>query len=128
MVKHISEPDMQVIPAATAHPNKKYMVGQSMDNKILVYESKSNFRLNRKKKFTGHQNAGFAIGLTFSPDGKFLASGDSEGKVWFWDWKTAKLFRTIQAHDTVCIDARWHPVNPSWLITCSWDCTIKLWD
>ena len=119
---------MHAIPAATAHPNQKYMAGQSMDNKILVYESKGNFRLNRKKKFSGHQNAGYAIGLSCSPDGKFLASGDSEGKIWFWDWKTAKVYRTMKAHDAVCIDVQWHPAIPSRFISCSWDGTIKMWD
>jgi pre-mRNA-processing factor 17 len=119
---------MHAIPAAAAHPNLKYMVGQSMDNKIVVYESKSTFRLSRKKKFTGHQNAGYAIGLSFSPDGKFLASGDSEGKLWFWDWKTAKVYRTMKVHDSVCIDVQWHPIDPSRMFTCSWDGTIKMWD
>ena len=119
---------MHVVPAAAAHPNLKYMAGQSMDNKILVYEVKGTFRMNRKKKFAGHQSAGYAVNLCFSPDGKFLVSGDAGGKLWFWDWKTARSYKTMSAHDAVCIDVQWHPVYPSRLISCSWDGTIKMWE
>lgn len=128
VIKHISEPDMHAIPAATIHPNRKYFAGQSMDNRIVIYDCKGSFKANRKKKFTGHKNAGYACGLTFSPDGQFLASGDSEGKLWFWDWKSNKNYRTMKVHDQVCIDVAWHPIEPSKVATCSWDGTIKLWD
>jgi pre-mRNA-processing factor 17 len=40
-----------------------------MDNTIVVYDCKGNFKANRKKKFTGHINSGYACGLKFSPDG-----------------------------------------------------------
>ena len=128
VVKHINEPDMHVIASATAHPNQKYMVGQSMDNKILVYELKSAFKMNRKKRFTGHQNSGYAVNLGFSPDGKFLVSGDVGGKMYFWDWKTERVYRVLSAHDSVCIDVQWHPLYPSRVFSCSWDGTIKMWD
>jgi pre-mRNA-processing factor 17 len=96
--------------------------------KIVIYDTKNgNFRMNRKKKFKGHVSAGYACQLTFSPDGQFLASGDSEGRVFFWDWKTCKNYRTIQAHDSVVISVDWHPIEASSFATASWDGTIKLW-
>lgn len=49
---------------------------------MLVYGAEK-FRQNRKKSFRGHNNAGTAIDLAFSPDGQFLASGDSAGFVAF---------------------------------------------
>jgi pre-mRNA-processing factor 17 len=52
------------------HPSNNYYVGQSSDNKIVVYDVKGgNFRSNRKKRFTGHISAGYAVGIAFSPDG-----------------------------------------------------------
>ena len=69
VAKHISEPDMHAIPAATMHPNGKYFAGQSMDNTIVIYDCKGNFKINRKKQFSGHINSGYACGLKFSPDG-----------------------------------------------------------
>lgn len=109
VAKHISEPNMNSIPAATLHPNGQHWAGQSMDDKVLIYDCKGNFKQNKKKVFQGHKNQGFACGIKFSPDGQFLASGDAEGKMWFWNWKTNKNYRTIKAHDQVCIDIDWHP-------------------
>lgn len=128
VMKHINEPDMHVIAAAAAHPNLKYMVGQSMDNKILVYECKSVFKISRKKKFTGHQNAGYAVNLGFSPDGQYLVSGDTSGQMWFWNWEKDKVEKSVRAHESVCIDVQWHPLYPSRVVTASWDGTIKMWD
>ena len=84
-------------------------------------------RLNKKKKFTGHMSAGYAIGLTFSPDGQFVVSGDHDGRVFFFDWKSTKTFSVLNAHNKVCIGVDWHPNEQSTCLTCSWDGTIKLW-
>lgn len=117
VVKHISEPDMHAIPASAMHPNRKYFAGQSMDNRIAIYDCKGGFKLNRKKKFAGHKSSGYACGLTFSPDGQFICSGDADGKLWFWNWKSCKNYRTMKVHDQVCIDVAWHPIEPSKVAT-----------
>jgi pre-mRNA-processing factor 17 len=64
----------------------------------------------------------------FSPDGRFVLSGDGEGKLWFWDWKSHRVFRSFKAHDKVTIGAVSHPLETSKVATCSWDGTIKYWD
>jgi len=64
----------------------------------------------------------------FSPDGRFVISGDGEGKMWFWDWKSHRVFRSFKAHDQVVIGCEWHPLEQSKVATCSWDGTIKYWD
>ena len=99
-----------------------------MDDQIKIYDCGGSFKLNRNKCFTGHKNQGFACGLKFSPDQQFLASGDADGKVWFWNFKTGKNYRTIQCHEGVCIDIDWHPQEKSKMLSCGWDGTIKLWD
>ena len=102
--KHIMDPDMFPIMKAALHPNGKYFAGQSMSGKIMIYDVKGGFKLNRKKQFTGHILKASPCGICFSPDGQFLCSGDALGKLWFWDWKSMKNYRTLAAHDGLCID------------------------
>jgi len=58
----------------------------------------------------------------------YLISGDADGKVFVWDWKTMKLYNKFQAHDSVCIQVLWHPHETSKVATAGWDGLIKFWD
>jgi len=128
VIKYISEPHMHSMPAIAVHPDGNWFVGQSLDNQILVYSTRDRFRLNKKKRFIGHLTAGYACQIDFSPDGHWIMSGDADGKLWFWDWNTCRVLKTLKAHDGVCIGALWHPIEPSRVATCGWDSTIKFWD
>jgi pre-mRNA-processing factor 17 len=80
------------MPAAALHPDGKSMAAQSQDNQVVAFIAVGDkFKINRKKKFTGHSVSGFPCGVTFSPDGQFLVSGDASGKCFFWDWNKGKL-------------------------------------
>jgi WD40 repeat protein len=93
----------------SAYPHaEKYFAAQSLDNQILVY-STDNFRQNRKKRFAGHSVAGYACQVGFSPDGKWISSGDGEGNVVFWDWKTGRIKSRLKAHSKVVIAHEWLP-------------------
>ncbi|XP_050372379.1 uncharacterized protein LOC126790253 isoform X1 [Argentina anserina] len=128
VIKYISEPHMHSMPAISLHPNSNWLAAQSMDNQILIYSTREKFQLNKKKRFAGHVVAGYACQVGFSPDGRFVFSGDGEGRCWFWDWKSCKVFRTLKCHNNVCIGAAWHPLEQSKVATCSWDGLIKYWD
>jgi pre-mRNA-processing factor 17 len=127
-MKYIADPTMHSAPATALSPNGNWLACQSLDNQITVYSTKDKFRCNRKKVFKGHSNAGYACQLGFSPDGRFVASGDGDGKLFFWDWKTCRIFKSLKAHDKVTIGCEWHPLEQSKVATCSWDGTIKYWD
>mmetsp|Transcript_28864 Transcript_28864/g.66518 ORF Transcript_28864/g.66518 Transcript_28864/m.66518 type:complete len:581 (+) Transcript_28864:42-1784(+) len=128
VVKHIAEPTMHSVPAVCKSPDDKFLIGQSMDNKIITYEAFGRFKFVARKQFKGHMNSGYAIMPCFSSDGKWVASGDADGKVWFWDWQKQKNYRVLKAHDGVCIGCLWHPTQTSRVVTCGWDGAIKLWD
>jgi pre-mRNA-processing factor 17 len=128
VIKYISEPSMHSMPSATLYPDGTWFAVQSLDNQVLVYSTRDRFRLNKKKKFTGHLCAGYACQVNFSPDGHFIMSGDADGKVWFWDFHTGRTLKTIKAHEKVCIGCEWHPIEPSRIATCGWDGVIHYWD
>lgn len=128
VIKYISDPYMHSMPVVKLHPNRKWLACQSMDNQVTIYSCKDRFKYNSKKSFKGHLVAGYACGLTFSADGRFMGSGDSMGRLFFWDWKTTRMFRTVQAHKGVCIDIDWHPVHASLVASCGWDGSIQFWD
>ncbi|KAH8499762.1 hypothetical protein H0E87_015124 [Populus deltoides] len=125
VIKYISEPHMHSMPAISLHPNSNWLAAQSLDNQILIYSTRERFQLNKKKRFAGHIVAGYACQVNFSPDGRFVMSGDGEGKCWFWDWKSCKVFRTLKCHEGVCIGCEWHPLEQSKVATCGWDGLIK---
>ena len=127
-IKHIADPTLHSMPAVTKTPNDKWLLCQNLDNQITTYSASDRFKLNRKKTFKGHVVAGYACEPGVSPDGNYVMSGDTDGRLWFWDWKSGKVFRKIKCHDQVCISALWHPFEPSCVATCSWDGTIKYWD
>ncbi|KAI0184218.1 WD40-repeat-containing domain protein [Xylaria flabelliformis] len=127
-IKYIAEPHMYPITRAALHPSQKYLACQSSDNQVLVYGATDKFRQNRKKSFRGHNNAGTAIDLAFSPDGQFLASGDSAGFVAFWDWKTCKMYHKLPAGDQAITCVLWHPQETSKVVAAGLDGVIRYWD
>ncbi|KAJ1969818.1 hypothetical protein IWQ62_000372 [Dispira parvispora] len=128
VIRLIAESSMHSIPSVTPSPNRKWLACQSLDNQILIYSAGEKLRINNKKRFTGHLVAGYACQPNFSADGRFVMSGDADGRLWFWDWKTCKPLEKFQAHDDVVIGCQWHPHETSKVATCSWDGKIKYWD
>lgn len=128
-IKYIAEPDMHSVPAVTLHPSGTHFAGQSLDNKIVVYQCGEKVKLARKKVFEGHNNTGYACQIGFCPRGNFIISGDGLGKLMVWDWGSTRVLRKIQAHDGgPCMGAVWSPLKPSMLATCGWDGCVKLWE
>ena len=128
-IKYISDPTMHSMPSLTMHPSHEFFCGQSLDNTICVFQAGQRFAMQRKKKFSGHIVSGYACETAFSPDGRYLVSGDGNGAVFVWDWKRHKILQKFRAHNNgpaICV--AWHPLEPSVLFSCGWDGTIKMWE
>ncbi|KAK3689458.1 WD40-repeat-containing domain protein [Podospora appendiculata] len=130
-IKTISEPDMFALTRSTQHPSGKYVLYQCSDNSIVAYSASSDkFRQNRKKSWRGHNTAGSAIGITCSPDGQFVVSGDTAGYVCFWDFKTCKMYHKIHADSAGgainCV--AWSEQETSKVFTAGAKGDIKMWD
>jgi WD40 repeat protein len=78
-------PDNSVIAAGTGYNDNN-------TGEIRMYDS--NFNLLRV--LPGHRNENSETnGLAFTPDGKYLVSGGSDGNVKIWEYKTGALVRTM---------------------------------
>ncbi|MCJ1312616.1 hypothetical protein MMC25_006291 [Agyrium rufum] len=135
-IKFIAEPYMYSMVRATPHPSGKYCAFQSGDNQIVVYASTDRFRQNRKKSFRGHNTAGYAVDLVCSPDGQWLATGDTMGYLVIFDWKTCKMVQKLlpggdgqkegKMGATTCV--AWHPQETSKIASAGLDGIIRYWD
>ena len=67
------------------------------------------------------------MSTAFSPDGKLLANGSSDGSVHFLDLDTGASRRTSLPHAGAVINVAFSP-DGRLLATCSWDHTVRLWD
>ncbi|CAI4225281.1 unnamed protein product [Auanema sp. JU1783] len=126
--KLIQNVGLHSIPTMTKSPNDKWVVGQSMDSRIVLFQLVDDkLRFAKKKNFRGHNSAGYSCTTDFSPDMSYIICGDSDGKVFCWDWRTHKIVAKWKAHDSTCISAKWHPKEKSKMITAGWDSLIKMW-
>ncbi|VDK48856.1 unnamed protein product [Anisakis simplex] len=134
--KLIQNAGLHSIPTMTKSPTEdfeiefaeKWIVGQSMDNRIVLFQLiDDKLRFAKKKAFKGHNVAGYACSVDFSPDMSFLTSGDADGKVFIWDWRNHKIVARWKAHNECVISTLWHPHETSRMITASWDSSIKMW-
>jgi WD40 repeat protein len=65
--------------------------------------------------------------ITFSPDGRWLASGSVDGGIGLWDGSTRELRATLKGHAASVVSLAFSP-DGSRLASASHDNTIKLWD
>lgn len=127
-IKLIADPSMHAMPSVAAHPSGKYIAAQSLDNTILVYSAGEKIKLQRRKLFKGHGCAGYGIEVGFSPDGKYLTSGDAGGHAVFWDWKTSQMVGKFAAHKGPMTRVAWNPQETSKVATAGMDGVIHYWD
>jgi WD40 repeat protein len=67
------------------------------------------------------------LSVSFSPDGKTLASGSFDNSIKLWDITTGKEIRTLQGHSNFVDSVSFSPDGKT-LASGSYDNTIKLWD
>lgn len=65
--------------------------------------------------------------ISFSPDGRMLAGGGTNGEVYLWDVGTGRLRKTLEGHTDLVESVSFNP-NGLILASAGWDTTVRLWD
>lgn len=112
--------------ALQIHPTDKTFLAQCNAGYIAVFSQRSPYKLNKYKRFEGHQVSGYHIGMDISPDGTLVASGSSDGTLFVYNYHTSNIIKTFPSHAQPCMDVSWSPRIPSLVASCDWNGRISL--
>lgn len=95
----------------------------------IVYQQQAVFKVRPVTRCTssmpGHAEA--VISVSFSPDGKYLASGSGDTTVRFWDILTQSPYHTCKGHNNWVLCIAWSPNSAKLASGCK-DGKIVVWD
>ncbi len=72
-------------------------------------------------------DAGVVSRIGFTPDGNFLVTGNSDGKVYLWDIRTGDEVHSFIGHTGAIYDMAFSP-DSKYLLTSAGDQTVRVWD
>ncbi|MBD2459261.1 ribosome assembly protein 4 [Nostoc sp. FACHB-87] len=108
--------DTQMRTVATLNQGVYLQAGENPANRAIAVEGKT---------LEGHSSSVWSV--SFSPDGKTLASGSGDNTIKLWDISTGKLLKTLSGHSSSVYSVSFSPDGKT-LASGSDDNTIKLWD
>ncbi len=103
-------------------PDQQTVFGSVGYPEFTMWDTKS---FDSFRQLKGHASQGFAV--SYSADGKFVATGASDNTARIWNAATGKEIRVLKGHDNSVADVAFSP-NSKILATASADLTVKLWD
>jgi serine/threonine protein kinase/WD40 repeat protein len=110
-------------------PDGHTLASAGWDGRVILWDLHTGKRLNCYQDPTcalGQELANSALSLAFSPSGRHLLIGWSDGAVSLWNWSTSFLESQVQLHKDKVYGITWAP-NGHLLATASHDGTVQLW-
>ena len=101
---------------------RRLAVTSGDDGSVTVFDLASGARAF---ELTGHE---FSVSsVSWSPDGRYMATGSNDGTSKIWDGRSGRLRFTLSDHTGVVIGVDWSP-DSSRLITGGSDGTVRVWE
>ncbi|XP_054715347.1 WD repeat-containing protein 25-like [Uloborus diversus] len=114
-------------PSIKVHPNDSTFVAQSNGDYIASFSTCKPYQI-RNKRYMGHKVSGYGIECDISPDGKYLASGDAHGDLYFYNYMNTSLIHKLSVKANVPTNRlKWHPALSSTIATATWDGHLQIW-
>ncbi|MDX5339204.1 MAG: WD40 repeat domain-containing protein [Cyclobacteriaceae bacterium] len=120
--KHVKLSSKSIRVMSIASGKKQVAVGLS-DHSIKILDLSNGFE--PIANLNGHNNSVFALG--YSPDENLLCSGGRDAQLKFWKTSNYTLDENIVAH-MFAINYLSFKEDGKFLVTCSMDKSIKVWD
>ncbi|KAL6950332.1 hypothetical protein ACO0OE_000810 [Hanseniaspora uvarum] len=76
-------------------------------------------------RLTGHQK--LVNHVSYSPDGRYIASASFDNSIKIWDGRDGKFVQTFRGHVAAVYKLAWSS-DSRLLVSCSKDTTLKVWD
>ncbi|ODV59135.1 Aip1p [Ascoidea rubescens DSM 1968] len=120
------------INAVDIKPNRPYRAVTVSDDSALVFYNGPPFKFDSSVR---NKHTNFIRDVKYSPDGKYIVSVGADKKIILYDGKTGQFIKEVKSNDqnksqnhTGSIFAVAWLNSSTEIVTCSADCSIKLWD
>ncbi|KAI8331108.1 WD40-repeat-containing domain protein [Blakeslea trispora] len=114
------------ITSVSMSPDGNTFLTNSRDNTLKMIDVRM-YDIVRSFQSDSYRNGLNWSRSTFSPDGKYVAAGSSDGSLHIWNTKTGKLERAIAEHSSVIAGVAWNP-NGDFLYTAEKSKMVCMWD
>ncbi|XP_053373699.1 WD repeat-containing protein 27-like isoform X2 [Mercenaria mercenaria] len=108
-----------------SHPSNAYdlFASAAAGDCIKLWDLRTNRCVRR---YEGHLNRVHPCGLSFSPCGRFIATGSEDKCTYIFDMRSGTYLHKLQGHTDVVSDVTFHPSNPQ-LYTASLDGHLNIY-
>jgi WD40 repeat protein len=107
-----------------SHPPDAYNIflTTSQSDGIAMWDLRANRCVRR---FSEHASRAHAVGVDFSPCGRFIATGSEDKCAYLYDIRSGTYLHKLVGHTDVVSDVAFHPLSPQ-LLTASLDGKIRV--
>ncbi|KAK9472565.1 WD40-repeat-containing domain protein [Dipodascopsis tothii] len=109
--------------STTAEPHERFVTAS--DDMTMFLWDLSVSTSKPVARMTGHQKP--VNYVSFSPDGRYIASCSFDNSIKLWDGRDGKFVDTMRGHVAAVYMCAWSS-DSRLLVSCSKDMTVKVWD